>query len=170
MATKLGTNATRIAGSAGIAGLAEQAEQTGRVHTIYDEYDLATAGLVITNGDVIKMGGLIPAGARIVNAFIDSADLDAQAAGAFTVGWQASDSLFNGTAEAANLTGFFNTVDVHTGAVATMLNTATKGAAAAASEGKFKKFTAPVQAVIKVTGTGDAVTGKICLCIQYIFD
>lgn len=165
MATKYGTEATKVLNTVPAAGLAEQGLVSGRVHVLYDEFDLAAA---ITNADVIKMGGgLIPAGARIVNAFIDSADLDSSSTGAFTVGWAASADAV----EAANTTGLFNTVDVHTGAVATMLNTATKGATVgSASEGKFKKFSSAVQVQISVTGTGDQTTGKICLCIFYIFD
>jgi hypothetical protein len=157
MATKLGVNATKIAAS--IPQLAEQGEQKGRVKVLYDEYAL-TADLAVN--DVIKMGGLLPAGARVMEVVCDSPDLDSASAGALTVGWAASADAV----EAADDDGFLTTIDVHTAGKTLSMSSLLCSAA----PGKFKKFASPVQVQVKVSGETDATSGTIRCAVFYIVD
>lgn len=157
MATKLGVNATKIANSP--ADLVEQGEQTGRMKVHYDQFTL-TADLAAN--DVIKMGGLLPAGARVIGANMDSPDLDSASAGALQFGWAASaDGV-----EAAVADGFITSMDVHTAGNTSSLSGLLQSAAA----GKYKRFSSPVQPQVKISGETDATTGTIRCHIAYVID
>ena len=155
MATYRGSNATKI--NAG--GLAEVGEQTGKLHVIYDEYAF-TADLAVN--DIINMGGLIPAGARVMEVVCDSPDLDSASAGALTVGWAASADAV----EAASAAGFLSSMNVNTSGKTLSMSTLLQTAVA----GKFKKFASPVQCQVKISGETDATSGTIRVAIYYIYE
>lgn len=158
MATKYGTNATKISNTP-IPQLAQQGEMAGRLHVHYDEFVLSAA---ITSGDVIVMGGKLPANARIIEVLFDSPDLDSSTAAAVTYGWAASDDAV----EAAQSAGFLSSMDVHTAGKAQAMS----GLLCSNIPGKFKKFASAVQPQLAVTGTGDATSGTIRCAIYYIVD
>lgn len=158
MATKYGVNATKILNST-IPSLAEEGEIRGRIQVHYDEYTL-TADLAAN--DVINMGGLLPANARILDVVLDSADLDAQSAGALISGWAVSaDGV-----EIADDNGFLTTVDVHTSGKAQSMS----ALLCSNVPGKFKKFAAAVQPQITISGETDATSGTIRQAIYFIVD
>lgn len=157
MATKNGTNAALVVLNP--PSLIEQGEKTGRMRVHYDEFVLTAA---LATNDLINMGGLLPAGARVMDVIIDSPDIDSSTAATLTSGWAASaDGV-----EAAQSAGFISSIDVHTAgktqAMSALLQTVVPG--------KFKKFASPVQPQIKVTNGGDAVTGTIRQAIYYVVD
>lgn len=157
MATKLGVQATNIAASPQTLG--EQGSQGGRVHSHFDQYTLTAA---LAQNDIIKFGGLLPAGARVVEAKVNfSASLDA-AAGTIDLGWQASSDAV----EAADTDGFMDAVDAT--AAATFLMSDDEGT----RPGLFKKFSSPVQVIATVTHSGglDATSGTMSVEIQYVID
>ena len=132
-------------------------EQGGRVRCIYDTYELSAD---LSAADVINMGGLIPAGARIIDVYLAFDDLDTTG-GTLDVGWAASAD----GGEAADADGFLANADVATAAdVFKMSDNLAFGA------GQFKKFTEPVQATVTVDGDTDATSGTISLAILYIVD
>jgi hypothetical protein len=156
MATVYGVNADKILVD-NPSQKAGNGEVGGRIRCIYDEYAL-TADLAAA--DVIKMGGLIPAGARIMDVVVAFTDLDASG-GTLDIGWQASDE----GGEAADVDGFLANVDVATAAdVVKMTDNLAFGA------GQFKKFSEPVQAIVTVDGDTDATSGTVALAIYYILD
>jgi hypothetical protein len=163
MATKLGVNATKIA--ANPQQLVEQSEQNGRLHVMYDEYSLTAD---VAANDIIKMGPLLPKGARVLDVICDSPDLDAQSAGALTVGWAASPEVDSGGTAlvAADDDGFITTMDVHTAGKTSAMS----GALVSANPGKFKKFAGAVQVQVKISGETDATSGTIRCAVYYTFD
>lgn len=161
MATSYGTNATKILNSS-IPKLAEQGEGYGKMRVHYDEFDLSVAAAVVTSGDVIKMGAMLPANALVLHVECDTADLDAQSACAFTYGWAASADAV----EAAQSAGFMSSMDAHTAAIGKGTDVLSSGTVV----GKFKRFSAAVQPQIAITGTGDAVTGKIKCAIYFVVE
>lgn len=164
MATRYGVSATKILNTTPV-DLGNQAAQGSRLYVIYDSIAISA---VTTAADIIKMGAKIPAGARVLDAYIDTADLDAQSAGAMTLGWAASEQLDStGTAvEAASSAGLISSIDTHTAATTKALNSII----AATCAGKFKKFSAAVQPQLTITGTGDATSGSIFMTIYYVID
>jgi hypothetical protein len=106
------------------------------------------------------MGGKLPKGARVLEVWVKSADLDASG-GTVDVGWLASDD----GVESASVNGFMDALDVATAADVFLMS-----ANAAAPAGMFKKFGAAVQPVITTDGDTDATTGDIEMCIMYIVD
>jgi len=157
MATKLGTNATKIA--AVPAQLAEQGETRGRMLVHYDEFQF-TADLAAN--DIIVMGGLLPAGARILDVVLDSSDLDTSSAGALISGWAASADAV----EVADDNGFLTTVDVHTAGKAQSMS----ALLFSNCPGKFKRFASAVQPQIVISGETDSTTGIIKQAIYYVVD
>lgn len=164
MAIKYGTNATlRLAyespnsSSAGtIPSLVEQGDYHSKLRCSYDEYTL-TADLAAN--DIIYLMKL-PKGARVINLMIDSSDLDAQSAGALTVGW-----LGNGV-DSVSANGFMTSIDVHTAGKAQDL-----GALLFSNQaGKFKRFGAETQVTVTISGETDATTGVIKVAILYVLD
>lgn len=164
MATKYGTNATKVLNTSP-AKLVESAELTGKIHVHYDEY--VFAGDLAAN-DVINMGGLLPANARVIDVVLDSPDLDTGSTGALISGWAASAQVdsSNVAIEAADDNGFLTTVDVHTAGKAQSMNTLLQSNV----PGKFKRFSAAVQPQITISGETDATTGTIRQAIFYIYE
>lgn len=160
MAHYYGANATKIR-NAPIAQLAENAEQSGRVHTIYDEFDIAVqgGGVAPGTGDIVDVGGLIPAGARVLGFEVDCPAIGGSAA--MEAGYAASaDGL-----EAAQAAGFLPSASVVSAAQPSM-----SASPAGSQVGKFHLFLGAVQPQLKFTTGGSATTGKIRTRISYIFD
>ena len=155
MATVYGVNATNLQNQT-IAQLSEQGEYHGRLRVIYDEFTL-TADLA--SGDVIRMGGKIPSGARIIDVIFYTDNIDASG-GTVDIGWLASDDAV----EAADADGFMD--DVAVTAAAAFLMSDDEGT----RPGLFKRFTADCQAAITVDGDTDASSGSVKLCIKYVVD
>ena len=155
MAIKYGVNATKVLNQS-IPALSEQGEHKGRVQMLYDEYTL-TADLAAA--DIIKMGSLLPAGARVVNMQLYFDDLDA-AGGTVNVGWAASADAV----EAASASGLALAVDVTSAGVVDTVDDYP------ASAGLFKKFASPVQIQVATVGDTDATTGTIKVAVFYVID
>jgi hypothetical protein len=159
MATVYGVNATKLYNTVPSVMIAP-GDCNGEVRAIYDIYTL-TADLAAA--DVIVMGTKIPKGARVIEAHIKWADLDA-AGGTIDVGWQASVELESGSAlVAADADGFFVDLDVATAGQAA-LSAATHNA----NPGYLKEFAAAVQPVITIDGDTDATSGSVSLVIFYV--
>lgn len=154
MATKYGTNATNLAAS--VPSFAGVGEQGGRVRVIYDKYTL-TADLA--SGDVIYMGGKLPANARVIEVMLKFADLDASG-GTLDVGWLASDDAV----ESQTLEGFISNADC------TSADVILASQNQAAPSGIMKKFSSAVQVVVSTDGDTDATSGDIELAIMYVID
>lgn len=154
MATVKGVNATKIAASP--AQLAEDGEQNCGIKIIYDQYTLTAA---LSTNDVISMGGLIPAGSRVIDVLVDSADLDSGANGILDVGWAASADAV----EAADDDGFLAAVNA-----SVKIGTSMSSKAQADVPGKMKAFSSAVQAQVKIKTAGDGSSGSIRLAILYL--
>jgi hypothetical protein len=154
MAIKYGVQATKVLNTTP-AARAEFSHWP--VKAIFDTFALSAD---LAANDVIYMGAKIPKGARVIYVSMDSGDLDAQSAGALTVGWLASDDAV----EAVDADGFMDTIDVHTAGKAQ----SDSGLLASAQPGKYKQFSAEVQPTITVSGETDATTGTVSLLILYI--
>lgn len=151
MANKYGVNATKRDVSVPSVKIAP-GEVGGAVQFAYDEYSL-TADLAAN--DVIKLMKL-PAGARVLDVVVNSADLDSGATGEIKVGWAA-----NGV-DAADDDGFITALDIHTAAAAKAMSSLQ------AAAGYFKKFTVETQVEIVISGDTNATSGKIMLGVQYV--
>lgn len=158
MATKFGVNANKRQQT--IPQLAEQSEVTGRLHVHYDEY--VTVGALAAS-DVILMGTLLPAGARVHSVLLDCPDLDSSTTATMSSGWQASaDGV-----EAASAAGFLAAQDVHTSGVAVSMS----ASLVSVVPGKFKKFASAVQPILTiVAGPTTTVGATIRQTIHYTFD
>lgn len=156
MAILYGVNATklRVNNPPELAGVGEQG---GRMRVIYDTYTLAADA---TGGtDTLRMGGLIPKGARIMEVMVKCADLDGSG-GTLNVGWEASADAV----ESAEAAGFLSAIDVTTADVFMMSENA------GAPAGLHKQFTAACQPVIAFAGDTDATSGAISIAIWYVLD
>lgn len=129
-------------------------EQGGRLRVIYDTFELSED---FDADDTIEMGGLIPAGARVIDVHLFH---DALGAGTLDVGWKASADA----AESASADGFIN------GAAVTSQGHASLQEDHFAEAGMFKKFAAPVQPIVKVATDTSATEGTIGLAIMYVLD
>lgn len=129
-------------------------EQFGDLHVAYEDYDLATLGEIVANGDVI-LGPKLPAGARPVQAILQSPSMGAT--GIFDLGWQA-----NGV-DAADQNGLVDQADAG-GQAVTKLATDTAGGPA----GLFKKFSVETQLVITCTEDTVNTTGTIKAVVFYV--
>lgn len=154
MATVFGVNATKVL-SNNPSEKAGVGEQGGRLRVIYDSY--APAGALALN-DVIKMGGLIPAGARVLDAKLQFSDLGTT--GDVHLGWEASADAV----EAADADGFLVDADVNAaaGSVSMLEDQSTVA-------GMGKKFAAPVQPIITVSEATTAA-GTIRMILEYVID
>jgi hypothetical protein len=155
-ATVYGVGATKIAAD----GLSEQGEQTGHLKMLYDTYELAAD---TTSGDVIRMGGKIPKGARIVDVKLIHDDLGTGSP-TVDVGWLASADAVEG----ASAIGFMDEADVGDVDIDSMLIDEATNAVGAMTTGIGKKFSAAVQPVIKTSVDLDATSGTISLMILYV--
>lgn len=152
MATFYGKNRTK--NRALPAQLAEQGEVSGRLHVMYDEYDPAT---VVANASVIEFGPALPAGARVLNAFISFPDQGTT--GTATLGWAATAD------EVADDNGYMASISLKAAA-----DSFSMIATDADVPGVGKKFTAAAQTILTLTEAIDAGTGTIKVWIEYIID
>lgn len=113
------------------------------IRLLYDKY---TSTGVLNIGDIVRLGGLLPKGARIVGYVLKIGAFGGSADG--KVGWAASAELDStGTAvEAAVSNGLFDTGDISlVNAIVYDHNDV------AAPAGLFKKFSAAVQLQVEIT-------------------
>lgn len=156
MSTRYGVGAAKVVASP--PSLIEEGELGGRNKVIYDTIVLTA---VVTAGDVLVMGGLLPPGARAIECTLDTTDLDAGATALATVGWAASaDGV-----EAADADGFITSFSLQASGRAAMSEIA-----ASLVPGKFKKFLSAVQPQIAITGSGNVASGTIYMTLQYLID
>lgn len=161
MATVYGVEATKIHNTTP-SGKADVGTLGGNVRLHYDKYTL-TADL--SANDIIVMNGLLPKGARVIDAFVKHADLDTTG-GTIDFGWAASEELSGGSAvEAADDDGWIANADV-----ATAADTIYASINQANAPGIGKKFSAAVQPQIKIEGDTDATSGDIETFIYYVVD
>lgn len=157
MAVLYGVNATklRVNNPPELSGVGEAG---GRMRVIYDTYTLTAD---TTGGtDTLRMGCLIPKGARVMEVQVKSADLDGSG-GTLDVGWEASaDGV-----ESASAAGFLSNIDVASAADVFFMSDN-----AASPAGLHKQFAAAVQPVIAFDGDCDATSGSISIAIWYVVD
>jgi hypothetical protein len=156
MATLYATNATQHA--AVPSGKSKIGEQGGVVRCIYDEYT-ATASNTPSNGDVIKFGGLIPKGARVLEAVMSFEDMGGTGTAEF--GWAASADAV----EAGDADGFHSTIDLDTAA-----DNIIGSQDDANVPGIGYKFAAACQPIVTVTDAWSATSGAVRCYILYILD
>lgn len=130
----------------------DESQYNGATHHILDQFVLTAD---FANADTVLLGGVIPAGACLLNAVLTTGALGGSCAANF--GWQASPTALNGanTAQAADLTAFFTAVSLASAAV--------KTAHGDAAEGDFYTqvpLTAPVQPILTLTAASSSATGK----------
>lgn len=152
--TEYGVNAIKLLSNVP-SEKANVGEQGGVKKVIYDSF---TSTGAITISSVLNMGGLIPAGARILDVKIVSTDLGT--AGDLDVGWAAG---ANGD-EAASADGFFADIDVNAAAASYSMFEDNSSAT-----GMGKKFTEAVQPVISFPEATTAA-GTIQMWIEYVLD
>jgi len=128
-------------------------------------YDKYTYTADLSTGDLILMNGLLPKGARIIDAMIKFEDLDG-AGGTVDFGYAASAEQSGGsTVEAADENAFHEAVDV-----ATAADTIKASDNQANAAGIGKKLSGAVQPQIKIEGDTDTTTGTIESFIWYVLD
>ena len=155
-ATLKGVNRTKI--TAVPAQLVGQGEQGGKIRAIYDTYELTAD---VTTGQKFEMGGLLPSGARVIDAVVFFDDLDGGSSGTVQVGWSST----NTTAEADDVDGFLVLVDVNTAAGSQSMQGDQPTTA-----GNFKQFSADVQPTLTVQGDTNTSSGTLSLLIMYLLD
>lgn len=155
MATLYGVNADKILVDNPSAKVSV-GDLGGRMRALYDTYELTGD---LSASDVIKMGGLIPEGARVHEVILAFDDLGTT--GALDVGWEASAD----GGEAADVDGFIDGADVNSAAdVVKMSDNLAFGA------GQFKEFSEAVQPIVTVATDTDATSGTISVAIYYTID
>lgn len=156
MATLYGVNADKILVD-DPSNKAGNGELGGRKRVIFDTFEISAD---LAANDIIKMGGVIPAGARVTDVTLAHDDLDTSG-GTLDVGWEASAD----GGEVADPNGFINAADVATAAdVVKMSANLANGA------GQYKKFSEPVQPIVTVSADTDVTSGTITVEIEYILD
>ena len=152
MATVKGANRTNIDAEPSVK--VPPGERAGRLRLLYDSY---TAPGALALNDVIQMGDLLPAGARVVNVVLKHDDLGTT--GVADVGWAASAE----GGEVADPNGFLAAVDLNAAAnTVEMIDEA-------ASAGMRKSFSESVQPEVLITTATDA-GGDLQLFIWYVTD
>jgi hypothetical protein len=134
----------------------------GDVKRLYFEYTITAAP---TAADVIKVAKL-PIGARVFGAGLKFTDLGTT--GVLELGWAASASGAQGTAETASASGLLLTVDVNTAADFVTMDQQQEAGGSLA--GHLKKFTATVDVQILVTTAWTVTSGTIKGYVDYIVD
>jgi hypothetical protein len=156
MATKYGIEATKIYNQVPTESVS-LGSLGGVVRLHYDKY---TFSADLASADVIKMNGLLPKGALIIDAMIKHADLDTSG-GTIDFGYAASaDGL-----ESADENAFFEAIDVATAADVVMAHNN-----AASPDGIGKRLAASVQPQLKIEGDTDVTSGSIETFIWYVID
>jgi hypothetical protein len=132
-------------------------ELTGSVKVLYDEHTFAAD--VNGVGDIIKIGGLLPKGARIVDAQVKCPSLGTT--GILSFGYAASDD----SAEAADADGLIVVAQLDAGGQAVL------GKATAASAAVGKVLAGAVQPQLIFTEASDNAEGvKIQAWVSYVMD
>lgn len=157
MATRYGTNATYRDVNVPAVKI-PPGEVAGRMRIAYDEYNLATLGVVLGATDTILMQK-IPAGARVLDVVLACDDLGTT--GTCNVGWAASSDAV----EAASTNGFLTSVDLNTAADVFTMQTKEANVS-----GQFKKFSSEVQLQVNMATATTATTGKIKIAVYYVLD
>lgn len=129
------------------------ANKNGKVYCLYDKYTL-TADL--SANDVINFGKL-PKGARVIDAMIKYADLDASG-GTLDLGWDGGTN----SAETADDNGFISAADC------TSADTIKGSDNLANAPGIGHEFTDEVNVQVKINGDTDATSGDIEVFVWYI--
>jgi len=127
-------------------------EQAGRVRCAYDDYNLATSGVALANGDTILLMKL-PAGARVVEVLLDSPDVGGTSL--IELGWAA-----NGV-DLVDADGFITSLDISGAAAMQRLNN---------PAGALKQFTVETQVYATITNAGAAVAGILQFAVLYVVE
>lgn len=132
-------------------------ELVGAVKTMYDKH--VFVGNVNAIADVIKLGDLLPKGARVLSATVKCPSLGTT--GILSFGYAASSDAV----EAADADGFIVAANIDAGGQAVL------GKESAASAAVGKQFAAAVQPQLVFTEASDAAAGKtIEAWINYVMD
>jgi len=156
MANFYGVNATQISDTQP-AGKAIVGQLGGNVKLLYDKYTFVSD---VADGDLVYMGGLLPAGALVTDVMVKYGDMGAGSSGVIDIGWLVSEDGL----QAADADGWMASVDIDAADIIKMSDNLT-GATAAG----MKKFTSAVQPVIKCT-TDVSLLVDIELYITYVID
>ena len=154
MATLYGIEATKVHSSEP-SEMVDVGSHGGAVKQIYDKY---TAAGAIALNDVIYINGLLPRGARIIDALIKSDDLGT--VGTLDLGWAAGS---NGD-EIADPNGLINAMDVNAAANTVWASDNLPNAA-----GIGKKFEEAVQLMVTASAATDAA-GSFEVIVLYAID
>lgn len=137
----------------------------GAVKCLSFEYNLATLGVVLADDDVIKCG-VLPKGARPLEAYVESADLGTT--GVANLGWAASAELSAGvTVEAAVEAGFISGIDCKD---ASADNRKKFMSAAGGAPGMLKKFSGAVDVQLQMSEATSGTTGIIKGYVAYVVE
>lgn len=151
MAQLLAKNATKIAAH----GVADKGEYNGHVKMFFDEINFPAAVFAIS--DTVKINGRLPAGARVVDAWVKSASLGTT--GIFTLGHGASDD----GSIVADPDAFLTAIDAGGQVVLTRPT--------AAAVGLGKKFDKEVDVLLTATEATDAAADDLLqVAVFYIVD
>ncbi len=155
MATFYGANATLSLNQVP-TGKVPAGESGGRVRLLFDTYTIAADFATL---DIIKMGDKVPAGARVVDAWLAYDDLDTSG-GTLDFGWAASaDAVV-----AADATGFISAADATNADVIKMTDNGAK------ATGQGKSFASAVQPQVRIQGDTDVTSGVIQSYVFYVLD
>jgi hypothetical protein len=153
MATLNGVNSALI--NADPSSKAAIGDQGGRIRLLKDLFSLS--GDLAVN-DIIKMGGKLPKGAKIVEAVLSWSALGA---GTLDVGWAAG----AGALEAADADGIFDGLAVTAAGAANLASSSHF-----ANPGYLKDFVEEVQLQVLVATDTTALTGDIELVVMYVVE
>jgi hypothetical protein len=155
MATLEGINYAKV--SAEPSQKVLKGEVSGRVKVLYDEHTFA--GNVNAIADIVKIGSLLPKGARVLGAKVKCPSLGTT--GILSFGYAVSADAV----EAADADGFIVVAQIDAGGQAVL------GVDTAASAAVGKQFAADVQPQLVFTEASDAAAGKKIQCwIEYVLD
>ena len=161
MTTYNGVGAANLAGS--IVAFAEEGQQKGRKYIHYDTFVL-TADLAAN--DIINMGGLLPANAKVIGASLEFGALGGSCALQYGNAASAQLNSSGAAVEAASSSGFVGST-VASSAGAADISAVTVATVAQ----KYHAFTAAVQPQLKCTVASSGATGKtIYAILEYIVD
>ena len=125
----------------------EPGEQVGKVKVAYDEYDLDGLGVVIAANDLIYLMK-IPAGARVLEAIIDSPSLGTT--GIVQLGTAADPDRYIAAADAGGQ--------------------AVREKMPLGADGAFEELTEETQLILKCTEITTEITGIIKVAVFYVMD
>lgn len=155
MATLEGVNYAKINSEPSVK--VPEGETNGKPKVLYDKH--VFAGDVNAIGDIIKFGGLLPKGARVLEATVKCPSLGTT--GILSLGWAAGADAV----EAADADGLIVVAQLDAGGQAVL------GKTTAASAGAGKQFAEAVQVQAIFTEASDDAAGKTIECwIEYVMD